>query len=604
MVFSLTRLALAVAFVVGLAFVVSIADTKRWRTRLERRLLYGVPWGTALTVAILVAFFLFVQRGLWNPDDPLTVAFVSWSYFYPTGMATAGIAHGSTAHLASNATATIVFGALAEYAWGHYPDGDRDRSSLRSNPWVRALVAVPLVLFAVAFLTAFFSLGPGLGFSGAVYALIGFTVVVTPRLAIGAVVATSALSVLVDAVSNPIVREGIETGAPEPPGWAGVGFHAHLLGFLVGIVLAIALLRRRDRLPRPSAVFAAVALVGLVQSVWLLVWSGGDDVYTLYRGAGVIFLIALSILVTIAVAGSERPIPRPLSVLPWAPSRRALAAAWFGVLTLVTLLFLATAIFVDGAGFVVAVLLVGYGLLVLPALPPLLPERVASGPIGRRRAAFTGLVAFTVVVALVGVPYGLTLVGDDVPGSGGVDVGDFTVTYEENATIDRTLLAFPESETETTHDGVLVVSDDRELFTVAERAERLEHDRTATVVVGGLGWYESVDVERTGWDVLGNETAYAVDLTHDGETTRSFTSEPATADATIDDHTISIVPTDESFEIRLDANGSTIGAVPVPDAGEDERIESFEFRTQSENNTVKLYATLAGTTVQLAEEAS
>ena len=352
-------------------------------------------------------------------------------------------------------------------------------------------------------------------------------------------------------------------------------------------------------------VFAALVLVGIVQSLWLLVWPAGSDEFVLYRGIGVAFVIVLTILITIAVAGTDRPLPRPLSILPYTPTRRRLAVAWLVFLTLATLVLVVGGLAVAGAGFVVAILIVAYLLLVLPALPPVLPDRVTGGALGRRQAALATLVVLTTLVALVGVPFGLTVVGDEVPGSGGVEVGDYTVTYEANATADRSTLGFPDAETERTYDGLLVVSDDRELFTVGERAEVIEFDGEATVTVGGPGWHETVRAERLGWEVLGNETAYAVDLIHDGETTRSFTSEPVSVDATIDDHRLSIEPVDDAFVIHLERDGAAVGTVPIPDAGTTEQLDEFEFTTESaDDGTLKLYATVDESTVKIAKQES
>ncbi|WP_247729820.1 rhomboid family intramembrane serine protease [Halovivax limisalsi] len=605
---STTQLVVVGAMALALGYAARTGDVRAGHARLRRRLLYGVPWGTALTVAVLATFYLVVQYGLVHPDEPSTYAFVSWSYFYPLGLVTAGLAHASTAHLVSNLTATVVFGAIVEWTWGHYPPDEPGRarpgSGLRSSPWVRAVALFPLALFVAAFLTAVFSLGPGLGFSGAVYALLGFAAVAAPRLAIGGVVASSALGVLYDALTSPVLRAGIESGAPQPPGWAGVGFHAHLLGFLLGVVAAIGLSRARSVRPRPMSVFAAIVLVGLVQSVWLLVWPGDADTFVMYRGVGVAFFLALSVVVTVAVAGSDRPLPRPLAGVRWVPSRRRLAAGWLGALTILFGLSVVGSLSVPGAAFVIGVSAAAYVLLVLPALPPLLPSSLTGGRVTRRQTAFAGLVAFTAVVALVGVPYGFALVGDDVPGSGAVSVGDYTVTYEENVTADRRLLAFPGAGDQSTFDGVLVASDDRELFTVAERATILEHERETTIAVGGVGWYETVRAERIGWTVLGNETAYAVDLVHDGETTRSFRSDGARVDATIADRRIEIVPTGDAFEIRVERDAAAIGSVPIPRPNATERVGDLEFHVQSDTTPATLYVTVDGTTVQIATRAA
>ncbi|WP_049923048.1 rhomboid family intramembrane serine protease [Halopiger djelfimassiliensis] len=541
-----TQAALVATVLAAFGFVWYREGRGRWRRHLADRLLYGVPWGTAVTVGIIVAFYLFVQGGIRHWNEPLTLPFVTWSYFYPTGLLTAGIAHGSPDHLASNMAGTIVFGPIAEYAWGHYPpdgrDGEPGDGSLRSRPWVRALVAVPGALLAAAFVTAVFGLGPGLGFSGAVFAIAGFTVVTAPVPAIVAVVASSTLRTLYDALRQPVIRETIDPGAPGPPAWAGIGFQAHLLGFLLGVTLGVALLSHRGRRPRADRVFFATVLVGTAQALWLLVWTGGDDVYYLYQGAGVALVFLLSVLIAVAATARDRPLSR----LSQTPTRRQTAVACLAVVA--------------------------------------------------------------VLVALPSVPLNLFVVADgSVPGAGGVDVGEYTVTYEENASSGRTPVVDPdggeEAALETRQSGVIVVNDDREMWAVPVRAEQLEYDGNASVEVGAVGWRETVNVERTGWDVVGNESAYVVDLTVDDETTRSFESEPIRTAATVDDHAIEVVPTDEEFQLRVQRGGSTVGTAAIPTVNETVTVGDLRVSTTvpDEREAERVVAAADGTEVPIAE---
>ncbi|ELZ09415.1 Rhomboid family protein [Halovivax asiaticus JCM 14624] len=636
MVVSKTVLGLGLAVALALGYLLSSIDRVRWRRRLSSRLIYGIPWGTAVTVSVLVAFYLFAQHGFAHWERPVTYPYISWSYFYPTGWLTAGIAHGSPAHLVSNATATVVFGVIAEYTWGHYPPSERGRTdepelapdhqdggsaepggrvgpaervgpSHRSggwlaNPWVRALVAFPGTLFAIALLTSVFSLGPGLGFSGAVYAIVAFTLLVAPRLAVGGVVASAALGVLYDAVTNPIVTAGIESGAPSPPGWAGVGFQAHLLGFLLGAICAIAVLRTRERTPATGSIFGALLLVGLAQSVWLLVWPGGSDTYTLYRGVGVTFLFVLAVVVSVAATGPTRRLPRPLATVPRMPSRKRLAIVWVGLLTVALGLFVAAPLAMgEASGFVVGIFVVAYALLVIPAIPPLLPDRLTGGPVDYRQAALVTLCVLAAVVAVVGVPYGFTLIDGEPTGSGAVDVGEYTVTYEENASIDRTMLGFPEdAQSNATYDGLLIASDDHEVFTIGERADVIAYDGEATVAVGGPGEYETIRAERTGWEVLGNETVYAIDLVVDGDRTRSYATAPVETGAQFDETRVLLAPTADGFEVRFEQDGETT-TVPVPEVNGSQSAGPFVVRTESGEDSDRITVSRDGVTATIAE---
>ncbi len=626
-----TQAVLVVTVLVAVGFVWYVAGRKRWRLLADDRLLFAVPWGTAVTVTIVVAFYVLVQSNVRYVSDPVTLPFITWSYFYPTGLLTAGIAHGNPGHIASNMAGTLAFAPIVEYAWGHYPPSKRagdngaetggdGTTGLLARPWLRALVVFPAALLATAVFTAVFAMGPGLGFSGAVFAIAGFAVVTYPIATIVAAIATSALQTLYLALSQPIVRETIDPGAPAPPDWAGIGFQAHLLGFLLGVILGALLLRRRSRRPAADHVFFATLALGLVQSLWLLVASG-DDVFTLYRGAGVVLVVVLTMVITVAIAGSDRPLPRPLSVLPRAPTRRQLAIGWLGLLVLSLLVGTAAIVGVDVEAPVVAAgaLLVAVVVLAIPVVPTVLPDRIYAGPMPRRDAAVVILVVVTVLVALPSVPLNLLVVDDDtVPGSGGVDVGEYTVTYEQNATAGQQPIVDPGFEDgteqfEPQQDGLIVVDGDRELWTIAERQDVIAHEGTATVHLGDIGWRESIHAERTGWDVVGNESAYAVDLTVGNETTRSFATDPVRASATIDGQAIEVDANDSAFLVRVTDDGELSDTVAVPEENETASAGDIEFATErvavdadgvstEDDERVRLFASTDDTEVLVAEQ--
>jgi membrane associated rhomboid family serine protease len=598
--------ALVATIVAAVGFAWYAADRERWRSILEARFVHGVPWGTLVTVGVVVAFYLLAQGGLRHWSEPLTYPFITWSYLYPTGWLTAGIAHGSPEHLVSNMAGTLALAPIAEYAWGHYPRSERgrDHAGPLARPWVRAVVVFPAALLASAYLTAFFSLGPGLGFSGAVFAIAGFALVNYPLVTVVGVLATSGLQFLYEALTQPVVRETVGRGPPAPPEWAGIGFQAHLLGFLLGALAGIALLRRRHRRPAVPRVFLATLLFGFAQALWLLVWTAGDDLFVLYRGAGAVFVVLLATVLSIAVAGSDRPVPNPLSLS--SSTWRRLAFGWLGVLSVVFVAGIATAVLGD-LPLVLSIgsLLLLVGLAALPALPPAVPDRWLSSPVSRRQTAVLVLVVLTVLVSVPTVPFGLTVVDDGaVHGSGEVDVEDYTVTYERNATVEQGSLIDLGGDGETIEsqqDGVLLASDEREFATVAVRSDALEYAGEDTVHVGGLGWRESVAVERTGWDVAGNKTAYAVDLEVDGETTRSFVSEPVRAHATVSGFEIAIVPSDDEFLLRVTEDGETVDETAIPDIGAVTTVGELRFSTERADDTRRVLVETDETEFQLAE---
>ena len=614
-----TQVALGVALAVSLLFA-WYAGGGRWRERASDRLLYGIPWGTLVIVGLNVVFYLFAQGGLSDFTDPLFLPFVSWSYFYPLGMLTAGIAHGSAGHIIGNMAGTLVLAPVAEYAWGHRPPdawGDRlgglagrfdvrHREGYLNNPWVRAVVVFPGALLGCALVTSFFSLGPGLGFSGAVYGIIGFAVVMAPLSAVVGVVATSALGQLVTAVREPLVRAGIEAGPPSPPAWAGIGFQAHMLGFLLGVLVAVGVLVARERRPSAERVFFATALVGLVQSLWLIALPADADTFVLYRGLGTVLVLVLSMLVAVAAGGRRTALPKPLSVLPRSPTRRQLAVIWLLILGLFGTVGLGGALVAGGGGSIVAaivsVVLVTV-LLALPALPPLLPDRIIASPISRRQAAVGVIALCTVLVGLVGVPYGFIVVEDpDIEGGDSVSVQDYQIAYVENGTTGHSVAGdvVAEETLQSNVSGVVVVSDQREMWTTGVRPETLAYRGNASLQVGGLGWREAVEAQRQGWSVVGNDSAYVVDLVVDGERTRSYTGEAVRADLRIDGHNVTLVPGEERFDIRVTRSGTAVGTAAVPDVGEAATAGPLTFVTAERNGDVAVFAESDGTRVRVA----
>ncbi|QSG16149.1 rhomboid family intramembrane serine protease [Halapricum desulfuricans] len=605
---SLAAIALLVTLVVAVGGVFYYDGWRRWRRLTDGRLVYGVPWGTLLAVALVVAFYVLAQGGLAHWDDPLVLPFVSWSYFYPLGVITSGFAHGSPGHLISNMTGTLAFGLVAEYAWGHYPPARRQRDSLLagdgrlwSQPRVR-IALVPAAMFAVALLTGVFSMGPGLGFSGAVFAIAGFAVVTKPRSAIGAVVGSSALGVLYQAFVNPVVTGSVSAGGPSPPSWASIAFQAHMLGFVVGALVAVGLLRVRRQRLSASTLFFGVVGFGLALSLWLLVWPG-DDVYYLYRAAGVIVVFGLAGLVTVAVAGSDRSVPR------------ALAIGWLAVLALPLALLLATLTLSLGAslsGLVPdAIGLVPFVALLALAVVALAAPAIPTAAFGRdsrwathRRVALLGLGTVGLLLVLPGLLYGPIAVDtDSVTDTDEVTVDDYLITYEENVTPGQTLLTLDVGNaTDETQSGLIVASDARSIWTVAERTDAVAFDGEASVQVGGLGWRETVHAERSGWDVIGNGSAYAVDLTVDGETSRSFTTERVEADVRIDGYRIAVVPTDEAFDVRVSQDNSGVGTVPIPAGNETASLGSLDVLTDESDDTTKLVVESDGSRVTVAEK--
>ncbi|MGM0592725.1 MAG: rhomboid family intramembrane serine protease, partial [Halobacteriota archaeon] len=338
-----------------------------------------------------------------------------------------------------------------------------------------------------------------------------------------------------------------------------------------------------------------------VQSLWLLVGFTGDD-YVLYQGIGVTLVAVLTVLVTVAATGSGRPLVARLSGARWLPTPRQFAVLWLAVVAIV---FFGGLVGVALAGEPVAlVALVPMALLfAAPALVPLVRGAWAPPRVSRRAAAVACLLVVTVLVALPSLPLGMIVVDDAPTDTGEVVVEGYTVTYERAATSGQQpaidvgaddLYASEQS-------GVIVVDPDRQLWTVGVPDYRLEHAGEATVRLGGFGWQESVTADRTGWDVVGSDNAYVVDLTVDGETTRSFTSDSVRADAVVEGHAIELVPTGDAFEVRTLRDGGEVASVPVPDAGTSVAAGDLTVTTEAVDDAERLVITGEDTVVTVAE---
>ena len=279
------------------------ADGRRELQAVRSRLLFGVPWGTLVVAAGVVAFYLFVQFG--RGGSPLVVPFVSWSYFYPLGVLASPIAHAGLGHVTGNVIGTLALAPLAEYAFSHYPTdrGSSSFASWRSNPYVRAFVLFPLGVLVVAQLTGIFSWGATIGFSGVVYAFAGFALVKYPLATVVAVTGRDVISVLWRTLGDPVT---FASASPSfgPPWWAGIAVQGHLFGFLVGAVLSAALLARRGERPNAARVWIGSVVLATSMSLWAVWWYGQSAEYVLFRAGGLLLVVVLAVVLA-AVAGAD-----------------------------------------------------------------------------------------------------------------------------------------------------------------------------------------------------------------------------------------------------------------------------------------------------------
>jgi membrane associated rhomboid family serine protease len=526
------------AFVLAAALAMRLSD-EPVGARLRRRFLLGVPLGTLTVVVGVLVVYLFVQSGLGNWYRPVVVPFRAWSFFSPLGMLASSFAHTGPGHLVGNLVATLAYGTLAEYAYGHYPT-ERGSSSFGSpleNPYVRAFVVVPLVSVAVGLVLAPLSLGPVIGFSGVVFAYAGFALVHYPLATVFASVVTRVPNLLYDALLRP---QPVVESRPifVTPWFADIALQTHALGLVAGALLGIYAARRRGTAAPPASpgrLWLGAITFAVASSLWAVYWFRGEGTFVLYRWVGVALVSALALLVTAAATASERPL---LPGLAASADRRTL----------------------------------------IGAVKAISPRQVAAVVV---LLSVAGLGGPAVPVNLV------TAAGDDLP-SDTVTIRDYEVTYAEDVpngmvgVLDVEILG---ESTQVNTSGVIVRSNERNIWFTAVRAGNLDLNGRARVVVGGVGWRETVAVDREGWNVVGNGTVYRVNLTHRGETTTAFVSEPRVAEPVVADRNISVEATPEEFLLAVEYHGYTSRA-PMPAVNESVVVTGITF----ERGETALYA--------------
>ncbi|MFB6104405.1 MAG: rhomboid family intramembrane serine protease [Halobacteriaceae archaeon] len=497
----------------------------RWIGRVRNRLLLGVPWGTLVSIGLVLAVYLGLQHGYRDWTTPLTLPYVSWSYLYPLGVLTAGFAHTGPSHLLGNLFGTVVLAPIVEYTWGHYPRrrGTSSFGSWRRNPYVRAFLLFPVAVVLTGVTTVLFHWGPLIGFSGVVFAFAGFALVRHPIVTVVALSLRTVLSTGYYAMVDPIV-----TATPGPsfggPWWAGIAVEGHAFGLLLGAVLGVALFRRRGGADPPSALqlWIGTVIAGMSLTLWAIWWYGSGASFVLYRGLGVVLVVAVAILFTAAMLASNRDLlPRRLG----APTRRL--------------------------------------------------------GISRHRAATMVLVVALSTMAVVAIPVNLTTVETATTPGQGVSVRDYRVIYAEDVrnqnvpAIDISLLG---STTNVTTSGVIVINRDRHLWTREVSAAALGFFGYASVTVGGPTWERTVQVRRRGWVPTGGEAVYQVWLQEPGGSWQhAFASSGSMASPVIDARSIKIVANDGVFDVAVIRNEEVIDRAQIPATNESVRVGGIRF---------------------------
>ncbi|PSP85220.1 rhomboid family intramembrane serine protease [Halobacteriales archaeon QS_1_68_17] len=511
----LWRFALVVGVGVSALVVVKVVGPDgAWSARLRERFVLGVPWGTLATAVFLVAVYLFLQGGADNLYSPLVVPFRAWSYRYPLGIVTAPFSHAGFGHLQSNLLGTITFGAVAEYAYGHFPRrrGSQAFSSLPANPYAR-IAGFLAAVAGVGLLTSVFGVGWIIGFSGVVFAFAGFALVRYPLTTVLVIFAGRVIDLVRAAFRNPTVTaEG--TNRFVTPWWADVAIQGHYLGLLIGVVAGVVVTVRLDRRPRVGRVWFATIVFAVSESMWALYWFLGNGRYVLFRAPGTAAVFLLAALVVAALAASDRRLVARIDL-----RRRETALIILGALCLA---------------------------VALAAVPVNLLTVADSSPPGEHVQVRDYRVAYA----------------EDV----------------SNEYVSLLNVSIGGLSTEVNTSGVIVISERRHIWYTAVTESRLAFSHRERVRLGGLGWERTVVVNRSGWSATGGGNAYRVSLRPRGRQPRVvYTSPPARAEPVLRGNNVSLNATERRFLIELARDNETTVRVRVPPPGENTTAAGITF---------------------------
>lgn len=482
----LTSLLVLVGALVVAAVLITRYSGHDLLSPVRERFVLGVPWGTVTVIAGLYLIYYLVQ-GAGGEGGPIVEGFRSWSLWYPQGTIFSSFTHAGDGHIRGNVYGTIAFAPIAEYAWRHYPeDGARITTPVaRIGAFVGAIVLVGLA-------GSLFVPGAIIGFSGVVFALAGFALVVRPLLAVGAMLAIQVVRLVVDALFDPVV---IAASQPQfvSPSWANTALQGHLFGVLVGVLLAVALFGLRGESPDIRYVFFAALVFAVTRSLWAVYWFLGADEFVLFQAAGVAGVVVFATLVAFATRPAGTRLRSRIG--PAIPVRA------------------------------IAIILLGGVIVVL---------------------ATSGLVYSIVTVSP----------GEDLDGGVEVnDYTVAYVDDVEDQYIGAVEIPGIGSPLSTNVSGVVVASDQRNAWGLAISSSQLAFDGEATVPVGDATWRESVHIDRTEWSFVDGNSTYRVVADHDGGHLL-HTDSPAEGNATLDDTVVSIEATDAGYDLLTRQTGS------------------------------------------------
>lgn len=529
-------LALLVVLVGGFAVALRLQSGRfPVRRRLQQRFILGVPWGSVLTIGGLLICYAIVQRGLWSWSDPLWIPFVNWSYLYPTGVILGPFTHAGPGHLMSNLFSAALLAPLAEYIWGHYSEESRSAD-------VRGILARPYVRAIIVFPAAVI----GVGLLTSILAwgpVIGFSGVVFAFA--GFVVVRYPLTTVITIVSTTVLSD-LVSAASNP--------------YVIEEV--------RTELTTP--------------------WWVGISI----QGHLVGFLIGAVLGVILLTYRHENHRPGPIRL-------------WFGLVLVMVMMSLWAIWFpAEGDQYILyrgAGMLLVLGLVAAITIATVTKSRPLVGAVTRRQLAIMGILLPILVIALVAIPMNTIAVTSYDRPPHAATAEDYTIQYGDtvpNPVEPGFTIPFWDPEPGTSS-GVIVSSQDRQLWTEAISRNELARTGDDTIRVGGLTWSESINVSRIGWSPVGNESVYRVMVESDATSpTESYHSPSRLIEPVIANHSIRLNSTEAGFFIIVTGpNGDQTEAM-VPDENETSEVGEL----QIDRSDGSLYAEYNSTRVPIAEQ--
>ncbi|MFB6255451.1 MAG: rhomboid family intramembrane serine protease, partial [Haloplanus sp.] len=320
-----------------------------------------------------------------------------------------------------------------------------------------------------------------------------------------------------------------------------IAIQGQAIGLLAGVLLGTLLIRvRGDERPSAARLAVGVVLFGVAQSLWAVYWYRGGETYVLYRAAGVALVVSLATLVAVTVGASDRP------------------------------------------------------------LIPTRDDSDAARAVPRWQVGATVLLLCTAALAGPAVPVNLTTAtSGDLPGDGDpIEVRGYEVTYAEKVPSGMVSAIDVEAFGETTRintSGVIVRNRERGIWMTAVSKGRLDFAGTTTVRLGGVGWLETVRVERRGWSAIGGGTVYKVTLTYGDRNVTTYASDPVQTEPVVAGRNVSIEPAPQGFRLNVSVNNRSETA-PIPAVNGTASVAGIDFV----NDEGRLYAVSGATRVRVA----